>query len=467
MASENDILILTHSEKESNASSEWVASLADNLNISLKQLIEDPLSIDVLNLGSKPTSVDKAGVLLFIVTPDNLSLLNQGDTLKIIKDLTAKSKLGFVLLPYPVSAINIPQPLKTLIAYTFFDVDNVTGLPRLYNTHGSHDESSLYWSKVIDLAYDINYGLSKKETKEKQTLGIYLASTTPDQYENRDSIRSELFQRGFVIYPDHLLAGNSNDLSNQISEYLDKCFMSVHIVGNNYGEMIEGGEFSIIELQYRLAAKRWKESVEQKSDNEFQRLVWLHPGLRPTEERQRWFIGSLRVEEKNIFTEIMQTPVEELKVNLREKLFNFSSATVNHSANINENSVYLIFENKDISKIDKLLQYLEDKGQKVYAIDYLTLTDNMVSVHYNYLSKAGSVIICDFNNQKQWIISKLKDLIKAPGYGRIHPFKAKAVYTKQTNRYTNLFEGSDSLVLDANLDLTPALDPFIKKINQK
>jgi hypothetical protein len=58
-------------------------------------------------------------------------------------------------------------------------------------------------------------------------------------------------------------------------------------------------------------------------------------------------------------------------------------------------------------------------------------------------------------------------LVKAPGYGRIHPFKAKAVYTKQTNRYTNLFEGSESLVIDANLDLASAMKPFIQKINQK
>ncbi len=466
MASENDILILTFSDKESNTYSEWVTSLADNLKISLKQLIEEPPAIDVSNLGTKASSIKKADVLLYIVTPDNLSLLNQGETLKGINDLSAKSKLSFVILPSSVSPVNIPMPLKLFTTYIFYDVDNVTGLPRSYNAHGSHDESSLYWSKVIDLAYDINLGLSKAGSKEKQSSGIYLAATTPDQYENRDSIRSELFQRGFVIFPDHLLSGSLKDISAQISEYLDKCFMSVHIVGNNYGELIEGGEDSLPELQYRMAAKRWKESAEKKGESEFQRLVWLQPGLRPSDERQRWFIGSLRIEEKNIFSEIMQTPVEELKANLREKLFNFSSAAAIHSINVDENSVYLIFENKDTSKIDKLSQYLESKGQKIYAIDYIKLTDNIVSTHYDYLSKAGSVIICDYDNQKQWIISKLKDLVKAPGYGRISPFKAKAVYTKQINRYTNLFEGSDSLVLDATRDLASALAPFIQKINQ-
>ncbi len=466
MASENKILILTASDKDSNTYSEWRTSLADNLKISLNQLIEDPPAIEVFDLTKKDFLINKSGVSLFIITPENLSLLNKNETINIIKDITSKSKSSFAILPSLVSVSNLPVPLKTVTTYTFFDVDNVTGLPRTYNLHGSHDESNLYWSKVIDLAFDINLALSKKE-KEKKSFGIYLAATTPDQYENRDSIRSELSQRGFVIFPDHLFSGNSKDISVQVSEYLDKCFMSVHIMGNNYGEMIEGGEFSLIELQYRLAAKRWKETSEQKSRNEFQRLVWLQPGLIPADEHQRWFIGSFRVEEKNVFTEFMQTPIEELKANLREKLSRFSASTLNDSSKVEENSVYLIYENKDASNINNLSQYLESKGQKVYAIDYLKYTDNMVSMHYEYLSKAGSVIICDYNNQKQWIISKLKDLVKAPGYGRIHPFKAKAVYTKQTNRYTNLFEGSDSLVLDANRDLTVALEPFIQKINQK
>jgi hypothetical protein len=464
MASENKILIFTASVKDSNTNSEWVTSLADNLKISLNQLIEDTPAIEVFDLTTKDFLINKSGVSIFIITPENLLLFNKSETINILQDITSKSKSSFAILQSQVSVFNIPGPLKTVTTYTFFDVDNVTGLPRIYNLHGSHDESNLYWSKVIDLAFDINLVLSKKE---KKSFGIYLAATTPDQFENRDSIRSELSQRGFIIYPDHLFGGNSKEISVQVSEYLDKCFMSVHIMGNNYGEMIEGGEFSLIELQYRLAAKRWKETSEQKSENEFQRVVWLQPGLIPADERQRWFIGSFRVEDKNIFTEFMQTPIEELKANLREKLFKFSDSTLIDSAKVEENSVYLIYENKDVSNINNLSQYLENKGQKVYAIDYLKYTDNIVSMHYEYLSKAGSVIICDYNNQKQWIISKLKDLVKAPGYGRIHPFKAKAVYTKQTNRYTNLFEGSDSLVLDANRDLTLALEPFIQKINQK
>ena len=100
-------------------------------------------------------------------------------------------------------------------------------------------------------------------------------------------------------------------------------------------------------------------------------------------------------------------------------------------------------------------------------IDFTKTTEHVVSLHYQNLAKADSVIICDFNSQKQWIGSKLKDLVKAPGYGRKAPFLAQAIYTKQTNRYINFKEENSSLVLDANVTPSHALEPFLQKINQK
>ena len=90
-------------------------------------------------------------------------------------------------------------------------------------------------------------------------------------------------------------------------------------------------------------------------------------------------------------------------------------------------------------------------------------TDNLVSTHYEYLVKTGSVIICDFNSNGFWIKSKLMDLIKAPGFGRTEQFKVKAIYTTQKNRYKDLSINSENIILDANLNTADALKLFIQK----
>jgi hypothetical protein len=80
---------------------------------------------------------------------------------------------------------------------------------------------------------------------------------------------------------------------------------------------------------------------------------------------------------------------------------------------------------------------------------------------------AESVIVCDFNSQKQWIDSKLKDLIKAPGYGRSKPFMAQALFSKNKNRHTNQIQLGTTILLDANDGIDKAILPFLEKLNLK
>ena len=466
MSGQSKMLILYNSKGVDPKHIEWSEVFFENLKISLGQL-QDLSSLSLMDFSADANEIGLAKALIFIInqqdidTPSSLQSLNK--TISSIKPL----QLCYLLLPEAIDPNNLPDFLQYKTVYNFFDLDSDTGFTRKYHPTGNFDSSKLYWSKILDIAYDLNVGILANQNSKPDKC-IYLATTTPDQYENYDALRSELIHRGFKIFPDHILYGNYNELSKLIIEYIKKSFMSIHIIGNSYGEIVPDSDFSLTDMQFRLASKRTNNIKLNDKNSPFQRLLWLQPALKPSNERQRSFINSLRIEEKNEFTEIIQIPIEEFKADLRERITSFNSAI---SVDINENgfkkSVYLIYEQKNLKPVQELSRFLENQGIKILNIDYSKISENIVSTHYQYLTKASAVIICDFESQRQWIISKMKDLIKAPGYGRELPFEAKAILTNKTTRYSNLVEGSDNLLLDANQDLATTLKPFILKLKLK
>jgi hypothetical protein len=466
MTLSNEIFVLYGSSGNENQYKEWNSFLKDNLTASISQLVSDKPEIKLTTFNHDAAELLKAKVIILSIAPSDLSDNTFREMLTRTSEKITAEQVCFTIIPSQLINTNLPEALKTKPAYTFFDVDDKTGLPRNYKPAGSPDEIRLYWSKLFDLAYDLTLKLLP-DKKKQDSKAVFLAETTLDQCESRDAIRSELIHRGFEVFPTHILSGNFKEISEQITEYLEKSFMSVHIAGSSYGELIPGGEFSLLELQYRLAAKRWKDTSTNTDTTEFQRLVWLQPGLKPADERQRWFIGSLRIEEKNAYTEIMQTPIEELKNNVIGKLKAYKASSQKTGQKEVQQSIYLIYEQKDSGKINDLKQFLEKNDLKVLSLVNEINTENIVTKHYEYLTHAESVLICDFNSSRQWINSKLKDLIKAPGRGRKLPFKATAVYSKQKTRYTDFTENNDCLVLDANSKINEALGVFFEKLKQQ
>jgi hypothetical protein len=461
-----NILVL-HSSKGNNTSIEWNTVFIELLKASLEQLTGKSVSFQTQDYQEAVDKKYNAQIVISILTKNDLANLSILENIAKATEPKNPSQHWYIIIPNSISSNSMPGALKLKPAYTFFDSDPVAGLIRNYEVSENSDTSRLFWSKLLDLSYDICLDLLPESNKRKINGAIYLAETTSDQYENYDIVKSELIHRGFTVYPEHLLTGNLEDLNLQISDYLSKCLMSVHIAGNNYGEIIKDSEYSLIELQYRASAKRWKENMAGIKNAPFQRLIWSQPGTKPADERQRWFVGSLRSEEKDAFTEIMQSPIEELKANLRRKILLFNNSSSGKATGKSSNSIYIIHEQKDLKKIEELSLYFKNSGSEVLTINFEKQTDNLVSTHYEYLAKAKAVIICDFECNSLWMNSKLKDVMKAPGFGRTEQFLAKAIYTTKRDRYVGFLENDVNLIIDANLKVADALKPFMQKINKK
>ncbi|HOT14908.1 MAG TPA: hypothetical protein PK252_09130 [Bacteroidales bacterium] len=452
---ESNILIIT-SAKEGVAY-DWALMLSESLGSAIAQLagFSPAINVDSLdNVDSENFLKSKSAVYIVL---DNMYISNQLQIEKVRRYTKIDNLNLFFILPAPQNEKELKNITDKKITYYCFDEDPETGIERRYSAFEPPDISKLFWSKVLDIAYDFLQKKGKSEVQIKKA--VYLAITGPELFEYRDAIRSELIHRGYTVFPEVNLTNDTEKIAEEVSAYLSKSYISIHLIGSKYGHIIPGIESSLPELQCRLSAKHLRLQAERLQHQTFQRLVWIQPKIKPIEEKQKRFLNALRVEEKNFNTEILQISLEDLKVVLREKLDYIDGKIKSTEQNLN--SVYIIYEPKDYVKVLEIVQYFEKQNVKTLLIDFVKMADTIVASHYNYLTACSSVIIYDSGNNPQWLSSKMKDLVKAPGFGRKNPFKVKAILTKNING----FSGTDNLLLDAN-KIDPALSIFVQKLNQ-
>src|SRR3954470_3045793 len=94
-------------------------------------------------------------------------------------------------------------------------------------------------------------------------------------------MRGKPERRSYFLLPKKPLPFAAAEIEAQVREDLGRCRMSVHMVGQTYSLVPEGGRSSLIEMQYELAVER------AGAGGWFSQLVWIPPGLAVTDERQR------------------------------------------------------------------------------------------------------------------------------------------------------------------------------------
>ncbi|MBT6103826.1 MAG: TIR domain-containing protein, partial [Verrucomicrobia bacterium] len=159
------------------------------------------------------------------------------------------------------SAHNI---FNSLLGFEFFDVDPETGRVREYNEEFGHEAKRNYLERVYDLAHEIT-GILKEmgggqaaHSPAVNDAGrvVYLADVTSDLKGERDRIRRELLERGHTVLPDRPLPLEADEARELISDFLGKSHLAIHLIGNRYGIVPEGGDLSLVELQSTLSAKK-------------------------------------------------------------------------------------------------------------------------------------------------------------------------------------------------------------------
>src|SRR5262252_5964496 len=126
----------------------------------------------------------------------------------------------FKVLKTPVPPDQHPPELQSLLGYEFFKVDSETGRVRELDEVFGPEAQRDFWLRLDDLAHDICTllemlevpGQAATEEPAKKTEAVYLAETTSDLREQRESLRRDLIQHGYEVLPATVLPTIAADL---------------------------------------------------------------------------------------------------------------------------------------------------------------------------------------------------------------------------------------------------------------
>jgi serine/threonine protein kinase len=482
----------------------WVSQLHQNLEVRMEQLSGE--KVQVTRLPEKAIAPEMEGellqhlpyakVMISVVSPPfiksdlcrrEVERFWQGAEETGGRYINEKSRL-LKALKTAVAQEQMPRELvdifSPLLGFEFFEIDS-TGRIREFDETFGPVLKQRFFERVYDLAYDGCQVLSLLKQVRGPLLGpglqttpqqgaapnpyrqwIYLATTTSDVADERDRIKRELLERGHVVLPDAPLPTLTQDIEDAVVNCLAKCTIAIHLLGKRYGVTPEDSPESLPALQIRLTADR-------AHGSNLQRLIWMAGGDEPDDTRQRAFM--LRVQEDAVLhhrAEIIEGNLNLLKKDLIRRLAppeEKPKATTAAKLPTGAPKLYLICDPKDEAAVEALEDYLFDQGLEVLLPAFDGSDADAAALHQENLLTCNAVLVYYGRAPRAWVDIKLRESLKAAGYGREAPIAVQAVYiAPPDDRRKDRFHSHQATVIRQPSEFAPGaeLERFVSRIRE-
>ncbi len=369
--------------------------------------------------------------------------------------------------------------LAPLLGFEFFELDPQTGRIREFDETFGPVLKQRFFERVYDLAHDVCQILTAlQQAHSRQTPApepgvkrqwVYVATTTSDVSDERDRVRRELLERGHMVLPDAPLPFLSRDVEAVVQECLARCTIAIHLLGRHYGVTPEDSSESIPALQVRCSSMHAERG-------KLQRLIWM-PGDDPLDERQRGFLK--RVQEDptlHFHAEIIEGNLNLLKKDLirrlnppEEKPPAARAQAAPKAAAGGAPKLYLVCDARDEAAIEALEDYLFAQGIEVCLPAFDGSDTDAEVLHQENLRSCDAVLVYYGSTPRAWVDIKLRELLKAAGYGREAPIAVQAVYiAPPDDRRKDRFHSHQAAVIRQPGEFTPVaeLDTFVIRIKE-
>jgi serine/threonine protein kinase len=432
----------------------WVSQLHRNLEVRVEQLSGEKVAITRLPESSVSPAVEgelleqlpQAKAMISVVSPPfiksdicrkEVERFWRGAEQSGSAWVNDKARL-LKVLKTAVTAAEIPRPLadifSPLFGFEFFELDPETGRVREFDETFGPLLKQRFFERIYDLAYDtcqllrslqqVSARGAAAQEPDPNRRWVYLATTTSDVQDERDRIRRELLERGHRVLPEGPLPMLSRDVEATVRQCLEKCTLAVHLLGRHYGVTPEDSSESVPAVQLRLTA-------EQTRRPELQRLIWLAGAGEIGDERQRLLIR--RVQEDSALqhrAEVIEGNLNLLKKDLIRRLSpeEKPKAAAAPRAAGGPPKLYLVCDPKDEPQVEALEDYLFDQGLEVSLPAFDGADADAAALHQENLRTCDAVLVYYGSAPKAWVDIKLRELLKAAGYGRERPITVQAVY---------------------------------------
>jgi hypothetical protein len=473
-------ILVVHSEEDDIAiqgdDKGWVTNFFKFLSSLLLHMNYRDLLLESCSLSQLKKSELKKNIIVVLVVSPHLTVENKGyqmisswlkqiaNTQKALQDEVERCLIVHKIV---FNFQNFPE-LLTLNHYQLYEIDNVTGMPREINRFFGSDAEKNYWMKLIDLSFDISRYLSSKSKKtevkstNKRARTVYLAEVGKDLIIQRDMMRRELRSHGFEVLPKNAITGNREEMEMTIKNNLSNVRLSLHLIGEDYGDSIEGHELSLVDLQNEMANEYSdnliKENLKNDKKKQFGRLIWVSQSIKNITERQKIFIENIKTEAALYEeTEVLEVDLEEMKSIVIEEIETGGrfhsvnrdiSGYTEPSKTDSSKIIYLILDKEDLEEGQVMAKALKKKGFRVVQPIFEGELVDVRYIHQENLKRCDAAIIYFGNTSEAWIRTKLQDLMKSPGFGRVKKMIAKAIYFRDKKRIdSNYLKKNNTMIL--------------------
>lgn len=251
----------------------------------------------------------------------------------------------------PKSDQDFPQELGELHHHEFFQWDP-PGSNRFQEFGPGKGDTAArqYWETFERLAQDLMDQLETlKGNARKQAAGtVYLASVGPELYSEREKLRSDLQQRGYLVAPEREYLWNASGFREKIVSDLAAAKLCVHLVASTASIVPETPER--VRLQLELATESMKSNAKPLP------LVWIQPASQIDASASK-LIDYIEQELSNEGVEYWQGSLEDFKTQIYDKLPRPPSKI--STASLRE--IALIMEESDVAAVEEVNDFIADE----------------------------------------------------------------------------------------------------------
>lgn len=359
----------------------------------------------------------------------------------------------FKVNKFPVDRKALPDELQPITGFNFYDTDNETREVEVIDPSLGDESKQRFHKRVYDIALVLarflqqiaeeNGKFASDATTEKQAKTpenssssglssssssgasgkvVFIPYSTRDLRDVRADLVAELTRRNCRVLPEQQYAlDDIDEFKAAALKDIAAADISIHLIGQRYGTIMEGATQSIIDLQNRWAA-------EEAQKRDLKRLIWIPRELDDIMDRHADFIQSLHKDRDQLVgADLLADSIENLKSVVLDMLK--TKKKVVEAEETGSFNLYLLYDDIDAGAIRPLRKALKDteingKELKITRPVFDGEAAELREIHRERLRECDGVMLVWGASSQAWLESALSEVRKAPGFGRAEPYKA-------------------------------------------
>jgi TIR domain len=390
-----------------------------------------------------------------------LTLDNKARVIKVVKTPVDGKRL-------------LPPLLQQMLGYDFFTF--VDEAPLELDPAFGPEMAQKYNLKLAKLAWDIAQLLKKLNAAEENVKVpasskpvVYLAECSYDRREFRETLEADLQLNGYQVLPDRPLPRDEADYIAEVTRLLEKCKLSIHLVGSGAGAVPDGpSQKPAVVLQNEMA-------VERSKSNGLKRVIWLPEGTSSGHAEQQRFIEALRQDAQAQFgADLVAGDIESFKGAVHaalRKLERPDPARAERNGNApGAKLLYIICDEKDRQATIPLRKFLRGAGLEVKIPLFEGDAATVRQANQDLLSQCDAVLVFYGAGGEAWKRTVDNDLKRMKAYRGEKSLLANFVFLAgpSTADKNDLIELEEPNVIDGLRGIADAgMEPFLSEIRRE